>query len=49
MFSSDVRVDLDIAKDEDAADPRRPGRCCTWVPQAPANTEDAASYGFPEG
>jgi hypothetical protein len=42
-------INLDVAKAEDAADPRRRGRSRTWVLRALDNKGDAASYGFPEG
>jgi len=42
-------IHLNVAKAEDAADPRRQGRSGTKVPRSLDHTGDAASNGFPEG
>jgi len=42
-------LNLDVAKAEEASDPRRPGRSCIGIPRALENEGDEASYGFPGG
>ena len=42
-------LNLDVAKAEEASDPRRPGRSCIGIPRALENEGDEASHGFPEG
>jgi len=49
VFSQLHPIDLDVAKAEDAADPRRQGRSRTKVLRTFANKGDAVSHGFPEG
>jgi hypothetical protein len=45
----DFEVYPNVAKAEDAADPRRQGQSRTKVLRAHANKGDVAPYGFPEG
>ncbi len=42
-------VNPNVAKVGDASDPRRQGRSCTSVPQAPDNKGYAVSPAFPKG
>jgi len=44
-----VAIDLNVAKVEDAPDPRHQGRSCSYLPQGPDNTGDGVSSAFLSG